>query len=63
MGFLDGSAIKNLPAKQQTWVYSLVRKIPWSRRWQPTPVFLPGKKSHGQRSLTATAHGVTKSWT
>ena len=23
---------------------------PWSRRWQPTPVFLPGK-SHGQRSL------------
>ena len=27
-----------------------VRKIPWRRRWQPTPVFLPGK-SHGQRSL------------
>jgi len=26
-----------------------VCKIPW-RRWQPTPVFLPGK-SHGQRSL------------
>ena len=25
-------------------------KIPWSRKWQPTPVFLPGK-SHGQRSL------------
>ena len=22
----------------------------WSRKWQPTPVFLPGK-SHGQRSL------------
>ena len=28
-----------------------VRKIPWSRKWQPTPVFLPGK-FHGQRSLT-----------
>ena len=28
-----------------------VRKIPWRRKWQPTPVFLPGK-SHGQRSLT-----------
>ena len=28
-----------------------VRKIPWSRQWQPTPVFLPGR-SHGQRSLT-----------
>ena len=26
------------------------RKIPWRRKWQPTPVFLPGK-SHGQRSL------------
>ena len=27
-----------------------VGKIPWSRKWQPTPVFLPGK-SHEQRSL------------
>ena len=27
-----------------------VRKIPWSRKWQPTPVFLPGK-FHGQRNL------------
>ena len=27
-----------------------VRKIPWRRKWQPTPVFLPGK-AHGQRSL------------
>ena len=27
-----------------------VRKIPWRRKWQPTPVFLP-RKSHGQRSL------------
>ena len=25
-----------------------VRKIPWSRKWQPTPVFLP-EKSHEQR--------------
>ena len=28
-----------------------VRKIPWRRKWQPTPVFLPGK-SHGQRSVS-----------
>ena len=34
--------------------------MPWSR--QPTPVFLPGK-FHGQRSMAATVHGVTKSWT
>ena len=27
-----------------------VRKIPWRRAWQPTPVFLLGE-SHGQRSL------------
>ena len=26
-----------------------VGKIPWSRKWKPTPIFLPGK-SHGQRS-------------
>ena len=25
-------------------------EIPWRRKWQPTPVFLPGK-SHGQRRL------------
>ena len=25
-----------------------VRKIPWRRKWQPTPVFLPGE-SQGQR--------------
>ena len=27
-----------------------VGKTPWSRKWQPDPVFLPGK-FHGQRSL------------
>ena len=27
-----------------------VGKIPWRRKWHPTPVFLPGK-SRGQRSL------------
>ena len=27
-----------------------IGKFPWSRKWQPTPGFLPGK-SHGQRSL------------
>ena len=29
---------------------SLVARIPWRRKWQPTPVFLPGE-SHGLRSL------------
>ena len=27
-----------------------VEKIPWNRKWQPTPVLLPGE-FHGQRSL------------
>ena len=27
-----------------------VREIPWRRKWQPTPLFLPGE-SFGQRSL------------
>ena len=43
-----------------------VRKIPWRRKWQPTPVFLPGK-SHGQRSLVDYKRIATtrsqKSWT
>ena len=28
-----------------------VGKIPWKRKWQPTPVFLPGE-FHGRRSLS-----------
>ena len=31
-------------------VVQMVRKVCWSRKWQPTPVFLPGE-SHGQRCL------------
>ena len=41
---------KNLPAMQETWVGSLGQKIPWRRKCQLTPVFLPGK-SNGWRSL------------
>ena len=39
--------VKNLSAMQEMQVRSL---NPWRRKWQATPVFLPGK-SHGQRSL------------
>ena len=42
--------VKSLPAVQETRVQSLGRENPWRRKWQPTPVSLPGK-SHGQRSL------------
>ena len=41
--------VKNLQCRRPGFDF-WVRKIPWRRKWQPTPVFLPGK-SHGQRSL------------
>ena len=46
MASLEAQMVKNLPAVQETWV----GKIPWRRKWQPTPVLLPGQ-SHGQRRL------------
>ena len=39
-----------------------VGKIPWRRKWQSTPAFLPGK-SHGQGARWATVRGVAKSQT
>ena len=60
--------VKNLPKKKKKesacqcrrcrfdpWV----RKIPWRRKWQPTPVFLPGEL-HGQRSLAGYSPGACK---
>jgi len=41
---------------------SWVRKIPWRRKWQLTPVFLPGE-SHGRGAWWATVHGVANSQT
>ena len=46
---LVAQMVKTLPAMQETQICSWVRKIPWRRLWQPTPVFLSGQ-SHGQRS-------------
>ena len=57
--------VKNLPASSgdlrdrfDPWV----RKIPWRRAWQPTPVFLPGGP-HVQRSLVGFSPWVTQSRT
>ena len=49
LGFLGGSD-GSLLAYGRPGFHPWVRKIPWRREWQPTPVFLPGE-SHGQRSL------------
>ena len=40
---LVAQLVKNLPAMQETWVWSLVGKIPWGRERLPIPVFWPGE--------------------
>ena len=44
------SEVKSQPVMQETKFDPGIGKIPWRRKWQPTPVSLPGK-FHGQRSL------------
>ena len=52
--FLGGASGKESACRcrrlQRHGFHPWVGNIPWRRKWQPTPVFLPGK-SHGQRSL------------
>ena len=40
---------------------SWVEKIPWRKKWQPAPVFLPGK-FHGQRRLASYSPWGHKEW-
>ena len=47
---LVAQMVKNTPQCSRPGFVFWVRKIPWRREWQPTPVFLPGR-FHGQRSL------------
>ena len=50
-GFPGGSDSKRVcPQCRRPGFDPWVGKIPWRRKWQPTPIFLPGK-SHGRRSL------------
>ena len=60
-GFPGGTVVKNPPANAgDTADFDpCVRNIPWRRKWQPTPVFLPGK-SRGQRSLVGYSPGDRK---
>ena len=54
MGFPGGAVVKNPLANagdtRDAGSFPRSGRIPWRRKWQPTPVFLPGQ-SHGQRSL------------
>ena len=47
---LVAQMVKHLPTMQETRFDPWVRKIPWRRKWQPSPVLLPGE-SLGWRSL------------
>ena len=60
-GYPGGSEIKNSPAMQETWVWSLGQA--WRRKWQPTPIFLL-EKSYWQRRLAGySPQGCKKSRT
>ena len=50
MGFPSGSSGKESGCNAGDTEDTDSIPIPWRRKWQPTPVFLPGK-SHGERSL------------
>ena len=50
LGFTGGSDKDSTCNTRRTGFDPWVRKIPWRRKWQPTPVFLHGE-FHGQRSL------------
>ena len=53
VGFPGGAVVKNLPANagnRRCRFDPWVEKIPWKRKWQPTPVFVPGK-FHEKESL------------
>ena len=42
--------VNNMPAMQETQIQSLGQEDPWRKKWQPTPLFLPGEV-HRQRNL------------
>ena len=64
-GFPGGSADRiHLPSRRCHWLgfNPWVGKIPLSRKWQSTPVFLPGE-FHGHRRLVDYSPWAAKSWT
>ena len=59
VGFPGGSVVKESSCQCRRCRFDLwVRKIPWRRKWLPTPVFLL-RKSPGQGAWWATVHGVS----
>ena len=49
--------------KSQTWLSNFIFTfVHWRRKWQPTPVFLPGE-SQRWGAWWAAVYGVAQSWT
>ena len=44
--------VKSLPMMWEMGFDPWVRKIPWRRKWQPTPVFLPWSEEPGELQST-----------
>ena len=60
IGFPGGSVVKNACRCRKCRFSPWIRKIPWRRKWQPTPTVLPGE-SHGQGNLVGyRLRGVTE---
>ena len=51
-------SVENLLAMRRHEFNPWFGKIPWGRKWQPSPVFLPGK--FHEQSLAVAVHGVTR---
>ena len=65
LGFPGSATGKELACQcrrlKRYWFDPCVRKIPWRRAWQPTPMFLPWR-SHGQKSLAGCKESHMSQW-
>ena len=61
LGFLGGSAVKNLPAMPETWVLSLGREYPLEKGMATHSSILAWRIPMDRGAWWATVHGVTES--
>ena len=62
-GRLQSMGLLELDTTEQLqFHFSLFTFMHWRRKWQPTPVFLPGE-SQGREPWWAAVYGVAQSWT
>ena len=57
--YLVAHLVKNLPVVQETWVWSLVRKIPWRRKCNPLQ-YPCLENPRERRAWRAIVHGVAR---